>query len=484
MEMEELKAVQQKRDNCVKEVKEVWKSETDEATRVIKDFSGYTTLHGFHFVLDSASRIRRIIWITLISLGICALFFQFRDNWRKLRSYESVIGKDIEHAEKLLYPAITICNQNMMRKSKILGTDAQTFLDQQDHVKLHILGNKILEEKTSPDFDPAESVMKHGHNLSEMMKDCEWKNQPCTSANFSSFISFMRGVCYTFNSDQRGHQKLYVTTSGKVQALSLYLDAQPEEYYGPYSYDATGFKILIHDQKDLYPNIEDLALDITPGFTTNIRVRRSKMVSLPAPFKSACSDKNLAAFKMYSQYACLLECYTNITYEECGCRLLSMPSFGENKTRYCSAKEIFTCVFPKYGKFNPNSCACPVPCTEIRYHVQASMAYAPSNHLWDTIFPMYNMSTNNTEKVVEFQNYIRQRMAQVNIYYESLDTEVTREKPAYDFNDFGSDVGGNMGLFLGCSLLTLCEFVDLIVIMCLRCWRKRRAVDLKTDPYQ
>lgn len=191
MEMEELKAVQQKRDNCVKEVKEVWKSETDEATRVIKDFSGYTTLHGFHFVLDSASRIRRIIWITLISLGICALFFQFRDNWRKLRSYESVIGKDIEHDEKLLYPAITICNQNMMRKSKILGTDAQTFLDQQDHVKLHILGNKLLEEKTSPDFDPGEIVMKHGHNLSEMMKDCEWKNQPCTPANFSSFISFM-----------------------------------------------------------------------------------------------------------------------------------------------------------------------------------------------------------------------------------------------------------------------------------------------------
>ena len=47
-----------------------------------------------------------------------------------------------------------------------------------------------------------------------------------------------------------------------------------------------------------------------------------------------------------------------------------------------------------------------------------------------------------------------------------------------------ADVGGNMGLFLGCSLLTLCEFVDLIVIMCLRCWRKRRTVDLKTDPYQ
>ena len=44
------------------------------------------------------------------------------------------------------------------------------------------------------------------------------------------------------------------------------------------------------------------------------------------------------------------------------------------------------------------------------------------------------------------------------------------------FNLLSADVGGNMGLFLGCSLLTLCEFVDLIVIMCLQCWRKKNAV--------
>ena len=28
-------------------------------------------------------------------------------------------------------------------------------------------------------------------------------------------------------------------------------------------------------------------------------------------------------------------------------------------------------------------------------------------------------------------------MVQVNIYYETLDTDVTEEKPAYDLNDFG-----------------------------------------------
>lgn len=32
------------------------------------------------------------------------------------------------------------------------------------------------------------------------------------------------------------------------------------------------------------------------------------------------------------------------------------------------------------------------------------------------------------------------------------------------------DVGGNMGLFFGCSLLMLCEFVDFMIIMCFCCW--------------
>ena len=60
-----------------------------------------------------------------------------------------------------------------------------------------------------------------------------------------------------------------------MQALTLYLDAEPEEYYGPFSYDATGFKIYAHDQNEEYPNMEDEAQDISPGFNTNIRIRKT-----------------------------------------------------------------------------------------------------------------------------------------------------------------------------------------------------------------
>lgn len=36
------------------------------------------------------------------------------------------------------------------------------------------------------------------------------------------------------------------------------------------------------------------------------------------------------------------------------------------------------------------------------------MAYSPSNHLWDTLFPLFNITPNDTAaKVEEYQNYVR-----------------------------------------------------------------------------
>jgi len=88
-----------------------------------------------------------------------------------------------------------------------------------------------------------------------------------------------RGLCYTFNSGAPGHPLLDVTSSGITQALSLMIDVQPNEYYGPFSYEGTGLKVLLHDQNE-WPEIENLGMDVTPGYNTNIRIQRSKVIML------------------------------------------------------------------------------------------------------------------------------------------------------------------------------------------------------------
>lgn len=45
--------------------------------------------------------------------------------------------------------------------------------------------------------------------------------------------------------------------------------------------------------------------------------------------------------------------------------------------------------------------------------------------------------------------------------YQRHGYTLMRESPSYKIGSLMGDIGGNMGLFLGCSLLTIFEFFDL-----------------------
>jgi len=134
----------------------------------------------------------------------------------------------------------------------------------------------------------------------------------------------------------------------------------------------------------------------------------------------------------------------------------------------------FLCTVTVTDGLSPSKCDCPVECEKVKYSTILSAAYFPSAHFWNSIYELLNISVNDTKSTkTRLQEAIRKRLLKVNIFYESLSTEVTEKKPAYDLNDFGSDIGGNMGLFLGCSLLTLCEFFDLLLLVLVNCWGKK-----------
>ena len=50
----------------------------------------------------------------------------------KLLEHDSVTVKEQQRGAKILLPAVTICNQNMLRKDKIMGTETQKFMDDVD----------------------------------------------------------------------------------------------------------------------------------------------------------------------------------------------------------------------------------------------------------------------------------------------------------------------------------------------------------------
>lgn len=92
---------------------------------------------------------------------------------------------------------------------------------------------KATERFFDEDFDFAEFIKKHGHQIDHMIKKCHWKAQKCGPENFTSVLTDF-GLCYTFNSGRKNHPLLKVHRAGVDFGLRLQLNVQQDQYYGMY----------------------------------------------------------------------------------------------------------------------------------------------------------------------------------------------------------------------------------------------------------
>ncbi|XP_020631766.1 acid-sensing ion channel 1-like [Orbicella faveolata] len=351
------------------------------SSELLDEFASYTTLHGFHFILGSCSLIRRIVWGLLLVTGLAMLIMQCLYGFSKLADHDSVTVKEQQRDEKITFPAVTICNLNMLRKDKILGTEAQKFMDKMESV---VFGERLNDDANEPFTLDLERVVKEaGHNISEMLSLCRWHGRLCGPKDFFVFVSLLRGLCYTFNSGKPGYPLLEQSSAGRSEGLLLQLNAQPEQYYGAFNvFEGTGFRMVVHDQSE-WPDMENHGIDVSPGFSNTVRIQRHKTIRLGPPYKSKCGERKLASFKTYSHSACFLECWTRAIIDRCHCLTLGMAQLDETKNlSYCGPKELLNCVIPVNGKLLGSlECDCPIKCETIHYEVQLSSSSYPSRHL-------------------------------------------------------------------------------------------------------
>ncbi|KAL8610208.1 hypothetical protein ACOMHN_038903 [Nucella lapillus] len=72
------------------------------------------------------------------------------------------------------------------------------------------------------------------------------------------------------------------------------------------------------------------------------------------------------------------------------------------------------------------------------------------------------------EKSQRASNLIRQNLLRLNIYLEDLSVVEYRQLPAYGLADLFADIGGTLGLWMGISVLTIMELVELVIrLVCL-----------------
>uniref|UniRef100_A0A8C5WCG9 Uncharacterized protein n=1 Tax=Leptobrachium leishanense TaxID=445787 RepID=A0A8C5WCG9_9ANUR len=262
----------------------------------------------------------------------------------------------------------------------------------------------------------------------------------------SMMVYTRNGRCYTFNSAKDEQEPLHTLKGGTGNGLELMLDIQQDEYFPVFgeteetSLEA-GVKVQIHSQ-DEPPFIDQLGFGVAPGFQTFVSCQKQELRYLPPPWgdcKSTSMDSTY--FTKYSITACRIDCETRLVIDNCGCRMVHMPGDAP----VCSPDEYSECDNPL--------CECGTPCSTVRFGKELSMVRIPSKASADYLAKMYNKST----------DYIAENMLVLDIFFEELNYEVIEQKPAYEVAGLLGDIGGQMGLFIGASILTILEIFDYLI---------------------
>ncbi|XP_067442876.1 acid-sensing ion channel 1B isoform X5 [Thunnus thynnus] len=312
-----------------------------------------------------------------------------------------------------------------------------------------------------------------GHDIKDMLLSCYYRGMECSAEDFT--VIFTRyGKCYTFNSGQDGRPLLVTMKGGMGNGLELMLDIQQDEYLPVWgetdetSFEA-GIKVQIHTQEEP-PFIDQLGFGVAPGFQTFVSCQEQRLTYLPPPWgdcKATAMDSDF--FSTYSITACRIDCETRYLVENCNCRMVHMPEAegwlscqGEKDGEgdrdkgdapYCTPEQYKECADPALDflvERDNDYCVCETPCNLTRYGKEMSFVKIPSKASAKYLAKKFNKT----------EQYIADNILVLDIYFEALNYETIEQKKAYELAGLLGDIGGQMGLFIGASILTILELFD------------------------
>ena len=348
-----------------------------------------------------------------------------------------------------------------------------------------------------------EELIGNGHQKEDLIVQCVFDGQICGIDWFRKFQHVSFGNCFTFNSvvDAQGdmenvrHPRSTTKTSSE-NGLALSLFLENEEYLGIIGH-SSGLRVVLHNA-DEYPPLLTKGIEINSGTATTVRIRQETILRESDPF-SDCAEKwpeFLELNENYRKYRYTLEfcrylCKQKTLAEVCGCTDTFDWNFSDNDYVLERARQDcdvwnsteYVCLISVYEEYDKGirSCECANPCSDKIFRAFASSASWPSTEY--TAHFISQMKNSNSSKVKKFisstlseshnnpypkqtlHQSIKNNFARVKINFETLVFQKIKESPKYNLSTLFGTIGGNLGLWLGWSILSVMEFIQWIAMV-------------------
>uniref|UniRef100_A0A8C0DZE1 Epithelial sodium channel subunit gamma n=1 Tax=Balaenoptera musculus TaxID=9771 RepID=A0A8C0DZE1_BALMU len=326
-----------------------------------------------------------------------------------------------------------------------------------------------------------EKKINMSYSAEELLVTCFFDGESCDARNFTRFHHPMYGNCYTFNNGQN-ETILSTSMGGSEYGLQVILYINEEEY-NPFLVSSTGAKVIVHRQ-DEYPFIEDVGTEIETAMATSIGMHLTESFKLSEPYSKCTEDWSDVLITniynaTYSLQICLHSCFQAKMVEKCGCAQFSQPlPRGANYCNYQQHPNWMYCYYELHQDFVREELGCQALCKEAcsfkEWTLTTSLAQWPSEVSEKWLLSVLTWDQGQIKKKLN-----KTDLAKLLIFYKDLNQRSIVESPANSIEMLLSNIGGQLGLWMSCSVVCVIEIVEVFLVDSLSIvarhqWRKAK----------
>ncbi|NXK76745.1 ASIC5 protein, partial [Amazona guildingii] len=436
----------------------------DDRRNYHREFASSTSFHGVHNIVQTQSKTRKVLWLFVVISCFAIVIWQICSRFIYYFTWPTTTTVVVQYVENVQFPAVTFCNLNRFQAHAVSNLKIIFFIW---NIVSGVLHNFSMENKYSRElndfllgnqnFSIKEFTKKNGFYLnSSTLLECNFFGKPCYPQDFEHVFTEY-GNCFTFNHNDLAART--VSLSGR--GLHLLFDVQQEQFTDEPSlgYTDAGITFDIHSPREL-PHFDGLGLLTPVGMHAQVAIRQLKVrtLSIKGKYWSLLSTSLLKHdHKIYSTNGCLQECKARYIQDWCGCLPFILPGNGTE----CDLLKYYNCVYPAVYDIEmkglctvgTHNSTCPAPCEETDY--PTTVTYSS--------FGGENAIKYYSAKLKKTPEYIRQNLVSIDIKYRDLSYKITQQQKALTVSELLADVGGQLGLFCGASMITIIELLEYIL---------------------
>jgi len=461
----------------------------DNLKTLLVEWSLLSTFHCYPKIFQTKNIYAKLTWSLLFIIFSCLTFWLVVKGIVDYAEFDVVSKIRVISQQSITFPTVTICDANPFASKEadelireILSEEnftISTLYTTYNNLKINKQTER-LELNTISDMAMlrvaylSDSQKKSlGFSLNQI-KVCEFDSGEC---ELNWLFSYKLGNCFQFNSGKSANLSLKETTLGG-RSYGLYLSLGPLINQNSFNtYYSTGLRIYIHNGSFLSSGAEEIFVKI--GEQSIIKLKKTFTRKSLYPH-SMCQDltefwsptfelmKDLSG--EYRQKDCLEICLQKLIVDTCGCMLTILPTFGMHlPCANANQKSCPSYIYEQRKVHVQEKCLaeCPLECEYTKYDWSMSTLDYPNHAFFNSVRRNSEFYSNYT-----FEEY-KNSHAMLNIFFDNVEYTEIVESPKTSFTDLIANLGGALGIFLGFSIFSLVELLEIVVrVVCLSLRKK------------